>query len=180
MAATVFMQEMMSLPAPSAALAISEMLVTFGVSLVISGRRRGAPDGFDHPGGHRRIGPEDHPAFFYVRAAHVYLQGGYPRRPIEPGGKFGIFLDRVAEDVYDHRNAQIAQKRELYGQKPFDPDIFQADCVYHACRGFDQAGRRVPGAGFERNPLHHDGPEAAAGRRSSSTPHRSRRCRMRS
>ena len=122
-------------------------------------KARGAPDGFHHPGGHRRIGPENHSAFFYIRAAYVYLQGGNPGRPIEPGGKFGIFLDRVAEDIYDHRNAQIAQKRELYGQKPFDPDIFQAYGVYHAGRGFDQAGRGVPGAGFKRNPLYHNGPE---------------------
>src|SRR5208337_1427349 len=120
---------------------------------------RGAPDSFNHPGGHRWIGPEDHPAFFHVRTAYVDFQGGYSRRPVEPGRKFTVFLDRVAEDVYDHRNAQIAQKRELYCQKPFGSDIFQTYGVYHPCRCFDQPGRRVPGSGLKRNPLYYNRPE---------------------
>ena len=87
MPSSVLTSEMQSAPASSTACAISAMLLTFGESFTISGRRLGAGQARVTAAADSASSANRRPPARDVRAGDVQLQTGDPVDPIQRGGE---------------------------------------------------------------------------------------------
>src|SRR5437773_1316942 len=67
----------------------------------------------------------------------------------------------VAPEVGNDSCPSRTQRREAIGEEGLHADVLEADRVEHAARCLEQAGRRFPGRGPEREPLHRERAERA-------------------
>ena len=112
-ARNVFTSDTASAPASSAARANEATSVTFGVSFGMIGSARHLADGADDIVRAVQAAAELDAAFLDVRARDVQLDGGDALGVRQDPRDLGVFVERGAADVDDHRGAAGAQLGQL-------------------------------------------------------------------
>ncbi len=70
--------------------------------------------------------------------------------------EFAILVNRLTEEVDDHRRLLRAQERQLLSKERIDADVLEPDRVDHARGRLDHARHGIAAPGCKRNPLGHD------------------------
>ncbi len=82
-----------------------------------------------------------------------------PRDIVKYFSKLPVFLHTISQDIHNHASAVFPQKRQLFIDKFFYADIFQAYGIEHSAWRFNDSGRRISGPGLKRYSLHNHGPQ---------------------
>jgi hypothetical protein len=94
----------------------------------------------------------------FISSASIPSPRAETARALDVRGEVG------AEEVDPHRDAEVAQERQLVAQERLDADVLEADRVEHPGRGLADPRQRVAGARQRRDALGRQTRRARAGR----------------
>ena len=98
-------------------------------------------------------------ALGHVGTGIIQLVTGNSPLGLQPLHHLREFVLGFARHIHDDLRAQLLQKRQLFGDEPFEADIGQADGIEHTGRQFGDARLRIADAHFRGDGFGHDRPK---------------------